>query len=375
MRIAFTLRGVSSSFELSAIVRSDEGFSALRRRMINELDIPEGRANRILEDMLGRALLRHGEHLVAAKSALVDRIIALRGQLDTLYSSVLDFRPRSGAGRRIDAGTASLDEQLRQIDQAYAQLDDRLTELGRPLHEIEPPPDVASDVPAVLNNEVNASTVTSPTAPVRPITHDITPQGAAGRARIEAGRYRFTRGTAADGRTIYTRTFADGASVNFEVRNGQYRVETFDASGRRTASFGEYDILHSPYGRRPRTTAIMQAHHGLQNSLMNRLFRNYGYNGNAAPTIWLRDSRQGSPHGTITAIQNGQRSSRNVAGLNYQQIRRWALDDLLRANMPRDRITEYLAAFDHYFESAVLPNIPAADRPALLGDWTPRLGL
>jgi len=375
MRIALTLRGVASSFDLRAILRSDEGFTALRRRMVNELDIPAARADRILQDMLGRALLRHGDHLVAARSALVDQVIALRGRLDTLFSSALNFSSRSGSGHRIDANVASLDDQLRQIDSIYAQLDDKLTELGRPFDEVEPPPDLTNDVPDVLTSEIGGRSASTRTQPRRDVNEDVTPQGSRGRIRIESGRYRFKRTQMPDGRTVYTRTFSDGASVNFEVRNGQYRVETFDASGQRTASFGEYDILHTPYGRRPRTTAIMQAHHGMQNSLMRDLFGDYGYNGDAAPTIWLRNSRSGSPHGSITAVQNGQKSGRNVAGTTYQDIRNWALDDLLMTNMPRQKIEEYLAAFDHFFETTVLPNIPEADRPALLGGWTPRLGL
>jgi hypothetical protein len=375
MRFSFSLRGHSGSFDMRAILRSDEGLAAVQRRMIDELGIEAGRAERILTDMLGRALLRHGDHLVAARSALVDRVIGLRNQLDALYSTALNFNAQSGRGARVDSGTASLDDQLRQIDGMYRELDDALTDLGKPFDEVAPPPGVANDVPAVLGDEIGRSTPSTRTQPERPVTHDTTPQGASGRVRIETGRYRFAREVTADGRTVYRRSFEDGASVTFEIQNGQYRLETFDAAGNRTSSFGEYDILHSPYGRRPRTTAIMQAHHGMQNSLMTQLFGNFGYNGNAAPTIWLRNSRSGSPHGSITAVQNGQRSTRNAAGTTYSDIRRWALDDLLMTDMPRHKIEEYLAGFDHFFETTVLPNIPEAQRPALLGDWTPRLGL
>lgn len=375
MRVAFSLHGHAGSFDLRAILRSDEGLAAVQRRMVDELGIEAGRAERILTDMLGRALLRHGDHLVAARSALVDRVIALRGQLDTLYSTALNLNVQPGGSARVRAGTASLDDQLRHIDGVYRELDDALTELGKPFEQVAPPPGVANDVPAVLSDEIGRSTPSTRTQPHRPVTHDTTPQGASGRVRIETGRYRFAREVRPDGSTVYRRSFEDGASVTFEVQNGRYRVETFDAAGNRTSSFGEFDILHSPYVRRPRTTAIMQAHHGIQNSPMTKLFGRYGYNGDAVPTIWLRNSRSGSPHGSITAVQNGQRSTRNAAGTTYGDIRRWALDDLLMANMPRNKIEEYLAAFDHYFESSVLPNIPEAQRPALLGDWTPRLGL
>lgn len=381
MRVSFTLRGFSSSFDLSRIVRSDRRFVDIRRRMVDELNIPEVRANRILEDMLGRALLRHGEHLVATKSALVDRVITLRGQLDTLYSSALNFRARTGKGQRIDSSVSSIDDQLRQIDQAYKQLDDELAKLGKPFHEIEPPPNLADDIPDRLTNEVAANPATGPRPAERPITHDTTPQGASRRVRIQSGRYRFKRRTTSDGRTVWERSFdSDGSKVQFEVRNGRYHVETFDAQGQRTAKFQEYDILHDAYGRRPRTSAIIQAHHGLQDALMRRLFGKFQYNGNAAPTIWLRNSRRGSPHGMITAVQNSQKSSRNVAGLNFAQIRQWAIEDLRLTQMPEVKIKEYIAAFDHYFETTVLPNINAANmtaaqRQALLGNWKPGLGL
>lgn len=375
MKIAFNLRGVAGSFDLRAIIRSDEGLAAVQRRMVNELDIPAGRAERILQDMLARALLRHGDHLIAGRSALVDQVITLRTQLDNLYGSILNFASQSGTGQRSGASAGSVDDQIRQLDGIYSQLDDRLTELGKPFHEVEPPSGLTHDVPEVLGAEIDGRTASTRTQDERPIDMDTTPQGASRRIRIESGRYRFTRTVHADGRVTYRRDFVDGASVEFEVHNGQYRVTTFDNAGQRTSSFGEYDILHTPYGRRPRTTAIMQAHHGLQNSLMTALFGRFGYNGNSAPTIWLRNSRRGSPHGTITAVQNGQKSARNAAGTTYSDIRNWALDDLLMTNMPRHKIEEYLAALDHYFESAVLPNIPDADRAALLGDWTPRLSL
>lgn len=375
MSFAFTLRGVSGSFDLRAILRGDEGLAAVQRRMVDELNIDAARAERILSDVLGRALLRHGDHLIAGKADLIDRVIALRGRLDTLYATMLNFEARSGTGQRVGPDAASLDAQLREVDTIYGDLDAALTELGRPFHEIAPPPSVANDVPQVLGDEIGRSSPSTRRQARRPITHDTTPQGQSGRIRIETGRYRFRREVTPDGRTVYRRSFEDNASVTFEVRDGRYRVETFDPSGTRTSSFAEYDILHTPYGRRPRTTAIMQAHHGMQNSLMTRLFGAYGYNGNAAPTIWLRNSRSGSPHGTITATQNGERSIRNAADTSYSDIRRWALDDLLMTDMPRAKIEEYLAAFDHYFETAVLPNIPEAQRPALLGDWVPRLGV
>jgi len=401
MTFRFSLHGVAGHFDLPRMIRGNRRYQQTRNRMINELNIPEARADRILEDMLGNALLRHGDHLLTVKGAIVDRVVQIRSELDTLFGTVLEFNPRNNADG--SAGSrASLDEQIRQLDQHYSDLDQALQDLGIPFHEMQPPPAVADGVHPAFRQEIDGVTPMTQRQADRPIEYDTSrppPETGLGqRIRIETGRYTFSRNVLPDGRVQWTRSFEDGASVRFEVEGGRYRVETYDASGRRTHEFGEYDILHDAYRTRPRTTAIMQAHHGMQNSLMKQLFEDFGYDGNAVPTIWLRNSRRGSPHGIITDIQNASKPSRaadavnnpraagqaapgaaplearGLAGTTYADIRRWALADLLMTDMPRNRIDEYLAVFDRYFERNVLPNIPADQRAALLGNWPPAGG-
>ncbi len=402
MTIRFTLRGIAGEIDAAAIVRSNPDFLRARNRMINELNIPAGRADRMLGDMLAHAVLRHADHLIAGRHALVDQVIDLRTRLDGLYGSILNYNPQGGAiGNRSTASAMSIDDQIRQLDQHYRDLDQALTDLGKPLDEIVPPANMADRVPQVIADEIDGTTASTARQDERLIEYDteVPPRetGLAQKIRIETGRYVFSRIIGPDGKPRWSRKFADDASVRFEVINGRYRVETFDASGTRTSLFEEYDILHGAYARRPRTTAIMQAHHGMQNSLMTRLFGEFGYNGGAAPTVWLRNSRRGSPHGTITDIQNASKPSRardavgnpraagaaapgaaplearGLAGTTYADIRRWALEDLLMTNMPRNKIKEYLGVFDNYFESTVLPNIPADRRAALLGTVQPRM--
>jgi len=108
---------------------------------------------------------------------------------------------------------------------------------------------------------------------------------------------------------------------------------------------------------------------------MTRVFggpNGYGYDGGSAPTIWLRNSRRGSPHGSITDVQKAQKSIRDRAGITYEQIRNWAVADLLITDMPHTKIQEYLAVFDAYFIETVMPNIPPGEYQRLLGNWRPQ---
>jgi len=103
VRPRFEFHGHRTSIDLPVMIHGEPAFVGARRRMIDELGMSEGRAQRILEDMLGSTLLRYGDHLVARKSALIDRVIDLRDRLDTLYHSLLTFRRRDGSGGRVDS--------------------------------------------------------------------------------------------------------------------------------------------------------------------------------------------------------------------------------------------------------------------------------
>jgi hypothetical protein len=87
---------------------------------------------------------------------------------------------------------------------------------------------------------------------------------------------------------------------------------------------------------------------------MKSTFGEFGYDRDAVPTIWLKDSTADSPHGIITAAQNG----RSPTGIpSYEQIRSWGVEDMQKAGVPSGSIDEYLAANDGYFRHNVLPKM------------------
>lgn len=166
------------------------------------------------------------------------------------------------------------------------------------------------------------------------------------------------------------------------VVGGDGRVEvtvTRRASGEEVASFREFDPV-ARHGSKPRSTRVMQSHHGLQDALMLDVFAPH-YKSRDAPTLWLRDSTTGSPHRTITDTQVGYEGTRRAGTQQtgaqptgtlpptYAQIREWGIADLKAIGAPDDAIRAYVARMDKYFEDSVLPNIPEADRSRLVGTY------
>jgi hypothetical protein len=374
--MSFSFRGIVSHIDLRRLASSDHSFTGLRRRMIDDLGMDATRADRLLDDMLARAMTRFGDDFVLGKSQLLDDVVNLRERLDGLYHQILNFDRRSSthSTTRIDpTGRTSIADQLRAIDDLYHQLDDALEQLGKPLHEVHPSSSsvrslaerTAREIDDIINAADTAGRLSRrPGHDHRDIDLDIS-QGRLSRRSFKP--------VAGSGGTSFIRTFADGSTATFTMVGGRYRVHTKDASGLET-TFHEYDLLQTPYGRRPLTTSLMQAHHGLQNSLMTNIFEQFGYDGGAAPTIWLRNSRRGSPHGAITATQNSLGSSRRTALQTLSEIRRVAIEDLALTDMPHDMINAYILAFDRYFERAVLPQMSTADRTRDLGTWQPPSG-
>ncbi len=151
------------------------------------------------------------------------------------------------------------------------------------------------------------------------------------------------------------------------------RVEvtvTRRSSGDEIASFREFDPVPR-HGSKPRSTRVMQSHHGLQDALMLDVFTPYGYKSRDAPTLWLRDSTTGSPHRTITDTQVGYEGARRTGTPppTYAQIREWGIADLKAIGASDDAIRAYVARMDKYFEESIVPNIPEADRPRLVGTY------
>ncbi len=376
----FFFRGIVSQLDPRRLVGNDPTFVRLRRHMIDDLGMEAVLADRLLDDMLARALTRFGDQFVRGKTQLLDRVVDLRGRLDTLYHRLLNFDARSRPGvetRRLDPATVgTIDDQLREIGGLYRQLDEALTELGRPLDEVIPLDDTIRSAAERTAREVSDVIEAGRTRERSPIRRLPGHEHREIELDISQGRLsrRGWKPVAGSDNTVFRRHFkTDGSDAELRIEHGRYQVRIREATGIEH-NFGEYDILTMPYARRPLTTTLLQAHHGLQNSLLTELFGRYGYDGGAAPTIWLRNSRAGSPHGAITAVQNANRSSRATSLTTLESVRRAAIEDLALTSMPQNRITAYIRAFDEYFERAVLPRIPAADRARLLGNWRPPSG-
>lgn len=370
----FSFRGHASSLDTRAIARSDPSLMRLRRTLVDEMGVAASRADRLIDEMLLRALTRWGDDVVRGHSATLNRVVDLRERLDDLYDGVLAFNARTGThAGKAPLNRSGLRDQLGEIETLIKDLDIELAKLRRPVESLLPDNTGMRDALADALDEVAGAgrTARRPGHEHRDVLADTVRE--AGRRRSRLARKGFRPHPSGQDRT-FRRTFADGSTVDLTIEGGRYRVHTRDAAGVEL-HFNEYDVLLTPYARRPLTTSLMQAHHGLQNSLMTRLFREFGYNGEAAPTVWLRNSRRGSPHGSITAAQNAARSTRASSKTTLAEIRRLAIKDLRQTHMPDEAIARYVRAFDTYFERNVLPNMSSADRARLLGGWTPGAGL
>jgi hypothetical protein len=158
-------------------------------------------------------------------------------------------------------------------------------------------------------------------------------------------------------------------TVEMRVEAGFIQVTSRPKVGD-AVTFKEFDTLVTPYSSKPRSTRVMQAHHGAQNEAMARAFGKLGYDGGDAPTIWLRDSTGDSPHGVIThGMQNPNKAARlEDPDLTYGKIRDWAVSDLKAAGAPDDAIRNYLKHLDDYFAKNIEPKLKAKGKLALKGD-------
>jgi hypothetical protein len=173
----------------------------------------------------------------------------------------------------------------------------------------------------------------------------------------------------------------DTGWVEFTIEGGLYAVRSFAKGATEPElTFSEFDILNKPYREKPLSSRVMQAHHGLQDALMEKVFGRYGYDGAEAPTMWMRDSTGESPHGRVTnELQKPNEASRlRDPDLSYAKIREWGIADLKRVGCPENKIEEYLGSIDKHFREKVLPRIEADVQSgrltperaqALLGGW------
>ncbi len=346
--------GEAAVFDAAKVIDSHPQLSSFRDRLASMSGGSMDRAQKLVEDMLIAAMHGFCGHALAAKGGLIEDVLRLRGRLDDILHGVLQLGPgRTGA--KFDST---------EVESIYRQLDQHLRQLAQPLHDQTTPSEAAEVLAATYRREIEAVDPSASKQSPRAIDEDFHRES--GWKRIRALR----KGLRKQRDGSYVVRFTDGASARYRVVDGHYQVTTFNPSGEATFSMSEFDVLHTPYRNAPKTTSLMNCHHGLQDSLMKQLFADFGYDGGDVPTIWLRDGRAGSPHGLITAIQKGAKISRSAKGVTFSDIRQWAIADLKAAGATDARITEYLAAFDAHFRRTVLPKLPASEK-GRLGTWIP----
>jgi hypothetical protein len=158
-----------------------------------------------------------------------------------------------------------------------------------------------------------------------------------------------------------------GGRLRFRVRKrGTHQWSKF---------YQEFEVFKEPYRDRPRSTEVMQAHHGCQSALMKEVFGGR-YDAGEAPTIWMRDSTSGSPHRIASDLQEARlgpvkSASTSKGKLTYEHVRAMAEQDLRSSGGGRitdQQINEYLAAVDDFVIKKVLPGMPTSRARLLIGN-------
>lgn len=286
-----------------------------------------------------------GDAYVDGKTAVLKRLVALHEEVQAMYRDVLRGR-----------GEVKLD--LDALHGKYREMQSLFDELGKPVKTVaedaaKPRTEAAANAIVIEPTKVKVGTPEVVTPEVRFDSLE----GRPGWSRIEDGAKR----------RVGMRANLKGGVVEVRIENGRI-VVTSKPTGQPAVTFGEFDTLPAPYSKKPLSTRVVQAHHGCQNALMLEMFEDFGYHGDDAPTIWLRDSTGDSPHGVIThGMQNPNEAARMQSKPTYGQIRDFAVADLKAANAPDVSIQAYLKEMDAYFERAVAPKLRAAGLDAKIG--------
>ncbi|MDK1376444.1 hypothetical protein QN222_18330 [Sinorhizobium sp. 6-70] len=330
-------------------------------------------------------VMRHaGDHYVAVRGAQIDRVFKLRDELETIYRKVMHFGDDAPS-------KADLEAQLAGLVKKYKEIDDALADASRPLEPFTLPPAARDEFAKTFADALTGgggkplkNFPEQPTqATVRPHSADFA--DASGRMpgdpgyRIKESRA-FIKEWGQDPQRpgVYLRKFADGSSAELTIVDGKYNIKTTMPDGT-TLTIREGQVNVDPYARKISTTSLMNAHHGVQAHPMKAVFGDFGYDPDAAPTIWLRNSRAGSPHGRITAIEGrtglhpsepgSKMSATEIKQATYADMRRTAAAEMRTIGRSEQEIREYLTAHDRYFIDNILPKVKAAGKTGLLGDW------
>jgi hypothetical protein len=305
---------------------------------------PAERANAEVENLLRAAFTDFADAFILPKKAALERLIKLQDEVISIYDDVLRSRSKDV---KIDVPA---------LHAKYKEMQALFSELSKPATK------VADEAGNAGTRAAAGKILTKPTA---------LPEGA-------IIVHPSTRLNSLVGRRGWTPLAGGGmhaklksGTVDLRVVNNIIEV-TSTPTGKPPVLFKEFDTLATPYGTKPKSTRVIQAHHACQDALMKRVFGKFGYEGDQAPTIWMRDSTGDSPHGVIThAIQNPQLETRAATqGLSYGMIRDWAVADLKAAGASDTAIREYLSVMDRYFEAKIEPRLKSAGRLHLKGTIT-----
>lgn len=376
---------VDTGFDVARAIEASVTLKRLKARLSH---LHGAAGGEMVEDMVAWVMRHAGDHYMAVRGRQIDKVLKLRLELEAIYKKVMHFGDDAPSKADLDGDFARLAKKYKEIDAALA-------DAAKPLEPFVLPPAAQDELAKKFHDALSGSgrnplkafaeqgTQSTP----RPHAADfLDDKGLAPKeVGYSAGKSRAGgKGWQEDSKRpgVYQRTFSDGSTGELRVVNNKYELTSVQADGT-SITIREEQVSIDPYARKVSTTSLLNAHHGVQSHPMKEVFGDFGYDPDAAPTIWLRNSRAGSPHGRITAIEGrtglhptepGSRMTPGqVVKATYADMRRTAAAEMRTVGISDKAIREYLAAHDRYFIDRILPEMTEVERKALLGGWTQQM--
>jgi hypothetical protein len=330
-RLKYRFRGVLSELDPADWVEADVRLKGLRDRLARTHG-PE-QADAFVQRLLVGALDDFGSHILARKGQAVDTVMKLRHELSDSLADVLE------------GGAAAKKITPESLAKKFDDLEKALDELATPVDKLGQEKFAKPNTAAAKKEVTDALGGTAPAKKAPSLAGKVLTDL---ENRLAAKKFTFKNGA-------WIKRLDGGAHLELFVVDGKLRVKSFQ-NGKLLAEFGEFDVMLTPYKNRPRSSRVVQAHHGCQDAIMQQLFGKLGYDGGDAPTIWLRDSTGETPHGIVThGFQNPKRDQR-MADADYGKLRDWAKEELTAAGARPEHISAYLAGIDDYMRKNVFNN-------------------
>lgn len=393
----FSLKGLTRAVEISVDKDSSAVVHDLREALAKRKVPPEA-AERLIDDLLLTALTRLGRNFERIKGKHIDTVVNLRGELDGLFA---DMFVAEGAGSKAGMQKA-LDTRLPKIKQHYSELDKAIADASLPLDKMH----LATELNDATLKVVQGVEKAELPQDWRPVAADLAKE-----AKYEhriARKLRDGFEKLADGG--FKTRFADGTETVLRIKGDRYTAEIFEGgmkAGKQPKVVQEFQYSRDPYGLKGLPcTGLLQRNHVVQNALMEKLFGTFGYKGNEVPTMWLRNSRSGSPHGKVTAnqgkfktemgntigeaeriakaMQRGKTAELSPSRMNLGELQTRGIAEMRALGASDHEIAAYLDHFNRYFDMNVVPKLQdavkanrmtQAQMDSLLGAWKPGVGL